>query len=110
MSESSISDTEILRILYSHNPWWANRPIPKSKLKDFKRRDYYKIIQQLDRDTILAMIGARRVGKTTLLYQLIEELLERTDSKNILFLNKVKTKNLLLFLKAWYPSHADVMV
>ena len=32
MSESSISDTEILRILYSHNPWWANRPIPKSKL------------------------------------------------------------------------------
>ena len=87
MSESSISDTEILRILYSHNPWWANRPIPKSKLKDFKRRDYYKIIQQLDRDTILAMIGARRVGKTTLLYQLIEELLERTDSKNILFVN-----------------------
>lgn len=87
MSESSISDTEILRILYSHNPWWANRPIPKSKLKDFKRRDYYKIIQQLDRDTILAMIGARRVGKTTLLYQLIEELLERTDPKNILFVN-----------------------
>ena len=33
------------------------------------------------------MIGARRVGKTTLLYQLIEELLERTDSKNILFVN-----------------------
>ncbi len=87
MSDNNISDTEILKILYSHNPWWSNRPIPASKLKDFKRRDYYKIIQQLESDVILAMIGARRVGKTTLLYQLIEELLDRINSKNILFVN-----------------------
>lgn len=85
MSQIPISDSDILRLLYLHNPWWTNKPIPKSKLKDFKRRDYYKIIPQIEKDTILALLGARQVGKTTLLYQIIDELLSRTSRENILF-------------------------
>ena len=85
MSHITITDEDILRVLYNHNPWWVKKPIPKSKLKDFKRRDYYKIIPQIDLESILALIGARRVGKTTLLYQIIEELLKRTLPENILF-------------------------
>ena len=46
---------------------------------------YYKIIPQIDKETILALIGARQVGKTTLLYQIIDELLSRTSPENILF-------------------------
>lgn len=85
MSQIPITDGDILRVLYAHNPWWVKKPIPKSKLKDFKRRDYYKIIPQIDNPSILALIGARRVGKTTLLYQVIEDLLQKTASENILF-------------------------
>lgn len=85
MSQVPITDGDILRVLYAHNPWWTKKPIPKSRLKDFKRRDYYKITQQIDNQIILALIGARRVGKTTLLYQVIEELLQKITSENILF-------------------------
>ena len=85
MSYVPITDEDILRVLYNHNPWWVKKPIPKSKLKTFKRRDYYKIIPQIDLESILALIGARQVGKTTLLYQIIEELLKRTLPENVLF-------------------------
>lgn len=85
MSQVPITDEDILRVLYAHNPWWAKKPIPKSKLKNFKRRDYYKIAQQIDNQSILALIGARQVGKTTLLYQVIEALLQKISSENILF-------------------------
>ena len=80
-----ISDEDALKVLYANNPWWINKPIPKSKLKDFKRRDYHKIAQGIDNQAILALIGARRVGKTTLLYQVIEGLLQNTSPENILF-------------------------
>ena len=80
-----LSETEILRILYNHNPWWSKKPIPESKLKEFKRRDYYKLTKLLDDDKITALIGARRVGKTTLLYQLIADLLSKSKPENILF-------------------------
>ena len=85
MSYVPITDEDILRVLYNHNPWWVKKPIPKSKLKTFKRRDYYKIIPQIDLEQILALIGARQVGKTTLLYQMIEELLKKTLPENVLF-------------------------
>lgn len=85
MSYVPITDEDILRVLYNHNPWWVKKPIPKSKLKTFKRRDYFKIIPQIDLESILALIGARQVGKTTLLYQIIEELLKRTLPENVLF-------------------------
>ena len=85
MSYVPITDEDILRVLYNHNPWWVKKPIPKSKLKTFKRRDYYKIIPQIDLEQILALIGARQVGKTTLLYQIIEELLKKTLPENVLF-------------------------
>jgi len=85
--ESSLDDSEILRILYSQNPWWVQKPIPQVKLKEFKRRDYYKLQPQLDNDKIIALIGARRVGKTTLLYQVINKLLGRINPQNILLVN-----------------------
>ena len=85
MSYVPITDEDILRLLYNHNPWWVKKPIPRSKLKTFKRRDYYKIIPQIDLESILALIGARQVGKTTLLYQIIEELLKKTLPENVLF-------------------------
>lgn len=80
-------DDEILKIMYQQNPWWQDKPIPAIKLKEFKRRDFFKLIQNLDDNKILTIIGARQVGKTTMLYQLIEKLRTGIDSKKIFFLS-----------------------
>lgn len=95
-------DDEILRFLYQHNPWWVKKPIAEAKVKPFKRRDYYKIVNRLADDKILALIGPRQVGKTTIVYQLIEKLLSEDgiNAQNIFFLSlddpylNVSTKNL----------------
>lgn len=82
------TEEEILRILYQHNPWWLKKPIPESRIKPIKRRDFFKLKERLDDNKILALIGPRQVGKTTLLYQLINEILTSSiNQKNILFIS-----------------------
>jgi predicted AAA+ superfamily ATPase len=83
---SEISDSDLLEILYSYNPWWQQKSFRK-QLHGFKRSDFFKAKDRLESSTILAIVGPRRVGKTVLLYQLIDELLKRTDEKNILFVS-----------------------
>ncbi|SMH72230.1 ATP-binding protein [Candidatus Nitrosotalea okcheonensis] len=81
------SEPEILRILYQHNPWWMDKPIPDIKLKKFKQSDYFYLEQELENNKITAVIGARQVGKTTMLYQLIEKLLSNNKPQNVFFLS-----------------------
>lgn len=85
MSDALITDEEILRVLYVNNPWWGKKPIPNSKLKPFKRRGYHAMIKSIKHVDIFTLIGPRQVGKTTLLYQTIEELLNEIHPINILF-------------------------
>lgn len=83
---SSFSDEELIKILYQYNPWWNTKKVPPSKVKEFKRKDFHKIIQSIDNEKILALIGPRRVGKSTLMYQIIETLINKNiDEKRILF-------------------------
>lgn len=84
--QAEISDNELLELLYSYNPWWMNKSFSK-QLHDFKRSDFFKAKDRLKDQEILAIVGPRRVGKTVLLYQLIDELLKQTTEKNILFLS-----------------------
>ncbi|MDE1765817.1 MAG: ATP-binding protein [Thaumarchaeota archaeon] len=84
-TSSWFNEEDILRALYQYNPWWLGKSIPESRLKPFRRQDYYKIFGKLDDDKILALIGPRQVGKTTLVYQLIENLLLKQRPQDILF-------------------------
>jgi len=62
-------------VYYSLNPWWEVRPFEIG----IRRADYLKKLPaQLNRKQIEVLIGSRRAGKTTLLKQLIKELLERS--------------------------------
>lgn len=108
---SEFKEEDILRILYQYNPWWINKPISASKLKQFKRRDYYKVLERLDDEKILALIGPRQVGKTTLVYQLIENLLGKVKPQNILFvllddpsLNVTSVQNMTKMLELYGKS------
>ena len=83
-----IPETEVLRILNKYNPWWGDKPIPQSKTSSFKRGDYYIIKRELERREIVSIIGPRRVGKTILIHQLTQELLDsKIDPKRILYLS-----------------------
>lgn len=88
----SIATSEsILKILYSYNPWWRDGQIPKELIKPVKRLAFYEVLNiinhpQIRRYVILA--GARRVGKTTILYQIIEDLINKGyNSKKIMYVS-----------------------
>jgi len=82
------NDDQILRTMIYDNPWWSRGTVPKHKIPDFHRRDFFKLREQLSSDIpqILGILGPRRVGKTTVMHQLIRHLIgEGVDPKRILF-------------------------
>jgi len=73
--------------LITFNRWWDTGKVEEVYLKPYKRRLFYNLKKFLDVRQILLIYGLRRVGKTTLMYQLIDYLLK----------NKVSKKNILYF-------------
>ncbi len=74
-------------ILIIFNEWWETNKISKEKAKKYKRK-IFKTIKEtfFNYNQVLILTGLRRVGKTTIIYQLIEELLKRgINPKNILY-------------------------
>lgn len=83
-----MEELEILHVLNRYNPWWDGKPIPESKTNSFKRGDFFVICKNLKRKEICSIVGPRRVGKTILIHQLIQDLLDsRIDPKRILYLS-----------------------
>ena len=85
---SVVTRENILSILTSYNPWWQSGIVPKAFLRNFKRCGYYTCQKCLKSDLrrIVVMSGARRTGKTTIIYQTIHDLLEEgVKPQNILF-------------------------
>lgn len=71
--------------LYGFNPWWKDGKVP-SELLGRKRKIFNEVSKYITHRQILLFTGLRRVGKTTLLYQMIDELLLKgTSPYNILY-------------------------
>ncbi len=69
------------------NQWWESERISEEKAKPYKREVFRKVLDTFRkyRQTIV-LTGLRRVGKTTMMYQIIEDLLHRGESaQNILY-------------------------
>lgn len=68
------------------NPWWSEKKIEKS-LVGRRRRIFNEIQKYLEVRQILIISGLRRVGKTTLMFQVIDELLSKrnVDPYHILY-------------------------
>jgi predicted AAA+ superfamily ATPase len=68
------------------NHYWKTGKVAPEFLKAIVRSEFGEIQSSLRRERILAIIGPRRVGKSTLLFQTIEHLLKiGVNPKNILF-------------------------
>ncbi|HEX5034269.1 MAG TPA: AAA family ATPase, partial [bacterium] len=69
------------RYLEYSNPWWQTNEIAK-ELKEKRKRIYYHLVLNeyhnwLSKHKVLLIEGPRQVGKTLILYQLIDELLSQ---------------------------------
>ncbi len=72
--------------LEEFNHWWIKGDVDLELALPFKRDNYLEIENYLNKRFITALVGLRRVGKTTIIYQLIQKLIkEKTDITNILF-------------------------
>jgi len=71
------------------NPWWRDKEISKDLAKSYKRKTFSKILKLTDYRQIIILSGLRRIGKTTAIYQLIENLLnsKKIDAKKIFYFN-----------------------
>jgi predicted AAA+ superfamily ATPase len=69
------------------NPWWEDKG-QIDKLKGIPRPEYKALVKSIDVDEVSIVTGVRRAGKSTLMYQMVDDLLKRgVDPKDILFVN-----------------------
>lgn len=86
-----VTSEQIIKVLRQYNPWWRNPVLIKEDSKPQKRLAYYEVLRILEHESIrrfAVLSGMRRVGKTTILYQLMEHLIDTgTNPRNILYVS-----------------------
>lgn len=88
---TTVANTEnVLKVLFDYNKWWNTGAVPAEYLRDYKRSIYSDVFQGLNDMAfrrIVILNGARRTGKSTIMYQIIDTLLEKVDPKSIILVS-----------------------
>lgn len=86
-----VTEEQIIKVLQQYNPWWRRPAQIKDEVKPQKRFVYYEAMRIMQHKTIrrfTVLSGARRVGKTTIMFQMIDALLEKgVSARNILYVS-----------------------
>lgn len=82
-----VTKEEIIRELVRTNYWWERKGVDEKDALPYHREIFQELVETLESRLITGIIGARRTGKTTLMYQLIGHLLA----------NNVGPKRILMF-------------
>lgn len=109
-----VNEEQVIRVLRQYNPWWRSPSAIREESKPHKRVAFYEALKIIRHETIrrfALLSGARRVGKTTILYQVIECLLdEGVNPKNILYasfdnpvIRQVPVEGVLSTYESLYP-------
>ncbi len=70
------------------NPWWAEGEVPASRKRISRQGTLEKVLKILDIREIVCITGVRRCGKSTLMYQAVDHLIEKGIApENILYFN-----------------------
>lgn len=67
------------------NPWWRTGAVRTEWLKEYKRGPYFEVEKYVEKRQILLIWGLRRTGKTTVMYQVISNLLKKSDKKMVFY-------------------------
>lgn len=85
------SKESILKVLTAFNPWWKTGAVNPKMAQPYKRFAFHEAMKRLDQTDIrrtVVLTGTRRVGKTTIQYQMIDTLLSRGVSpQKIVFIS-----------------------
>lgn len=95
----TLNGLEVFDTLTKINPWHKTNEVPAAQLEPFHRREFVRLEGDLDQiDMATLIVGGRRVGKSVMMYQLIDKLLKKNiKSENILFIqgdNPILIENL----------------
>ena len=87
----AFSKDQILGKIRFENPWWTSGNID-SYYSNMKRRLYFELfkplVYQKNINHALVLMGPRRVGKTVMIFHLIQDLIEnKTNPTNICYLS-----------------------
>lgn len=81
----------ILKVLSAYNPWWKTGGVNPKMTKSYKRFAFHEAMKRLNETNIrrtVVLTGTRRVGKTTIQYQMIDALLkEGVSPQKIVFIS-----------------------
>ncbi len=84
-------EADLIRVLATFSPWWSSGKIVD--VEKFKRLDFSVLAKKLTTKGAVALVGARQVGKTTLMEQLIELLLANgADPQRIMMIRANNTE------------------
>ncbi len=109
-----VGDEQVIKVLRQYNPWWRNPVSIKEESKPQKRLAYFEALKMIKHKTLrrfAVLSGARRVGKTTIMYQIIENLIdEGINPRNILYVSfdnpivkLVNVEKVLSIYESLYP-------
>ena len=88
---SMMSHENILKVLKAFNPWWASGAVRPEFAKTYKRFAFYEAMKLISHESIrrtVILTGTRRVGKTTVQYQIIDRLLKSgVEPQRIVFIS-----------------------
>ena len=86
---SMIDDQTVVKVLRQYNPWWSDAGAIRAVCPPERRLVFDEAMHILQHESLRRFVllsGMRRVGKTTLLYQMIDELLDAgVPVQNILY-------------------------
>ncbi|HLC92607.1 MAG TPA: ATP-binding protein [archaeon] len=79
----------LLRDLQKENKWWSDGQAPPELVRKFKRADFFSYRNLIEGDYPNIVVGPRRIGKSTVLYQLIDFLItsKKIPPNRIIFLS-----------------------
>src|SRR3989338_6113364 len=100
--------SDIKDIINLLNPWWLGDPISEKLAMPYKRYFFNEIEEFEKYRQIVILSGLRRVGKTTLLYQKIEKLIQKNKPKTIFYFSFDKEVKGLIELLEGYKELTGV--
>jgi len=94
----------VIRLIQTFNPQWTDK---KTDTPEFKREIHEKINKYLNKKQIIALTGIRRVGKTTVMKQLIAEMPQKKCIYFSFDETDLQTKDVLNFVINYFINNFD---
>ncbi len=75
-----------MKIIELLNPWWTEKKVKDTLAKPYKRKAFSELEKIGGKRQITMLVGLRRVGKTVLLFQYMQKLLEKgVEPRHVLY-------------------------